>query len=325
MPSKQSIRSYNVLDRRIKKFRQRAGSLDPATFPVKPANWTGFVAFETLWNTEYAQFKQADSAKQEATAQVITATNELFMYCSHYLQVLFLAIKRGEIPASVLALYGLPVSNEPKLPDMDSEAKLLQVASNIISGDAARVAAGGVAMSNPAVAQVEAKLLAYNNLQNTQSITKETFRKEQTDVASIFLQGVEVMRKLYVDIEYNYSDQSHEYINDILREWGMEFYNGPGEEFTTSATVAAGTTFTLSEIALAEGNTITLTLKTNLPGPDGVFACKNTSGGCDTGATALTFNTPVTATYEQLSGDGTQLQLTNMSAVDVVVDVKVVG
>lgn len=320
MASRRPIQSYTTLDRRFKRFRQRLGPALPASHPFKPSNLTAFTSFETLWNTEYAQLKLADSARSSATALVVTATDELFMFCSHYLQVLFLAMKRGEIPFSALALYNLPVSNDPKLPDMDTEAKLLQVASNILEGDAARLAGGGVAMTNPTAAQVSAKLTAYNNLQNAQSQTKENFRKEQTDVANIFLQGAEVMRKLYMDIEYFYNEQSPEYINDVLREWGMEFYNGPGESTTVTVTVEGGATLVVNELLLGPDNKLTVTVKT----PDTKANLCKDPAGCLSGK-QVQYGEAQVISAADLTGPGDQLVITNLGTMAMELEITVEG
>lgn len=321
MSSKRAIQTYTTLDRRIKRFRQRLGLTIPVTSPFKAANLTGFVTFEGKWNTEYPQMKSADSLRQAATALVITSTAELYMFCSHYLQVMFLAMKRGEIPYSALPLYGIPVSNEPKLPDMSSEAKLLQVALDIISGDAARLLAGGVAMSNPTVAQVNTKLTAYNALQLSQSEAKENYRIELTDVVNLFLEGVEVMRKLYVDIEYFYDDQTQEFINDILREWGMEFYNGPGETTVVTVTVPGMSTVVVPGVVIADTNVIVATM--NTPGGTGSL-CKNIAG-CEAGGKPLVYNAPLTINAPDLSGEDDQLAVTNTGAEAIEVELKVVG
>ena len=321
MPSKISIQTYTTLDRRMKKFRQRIGVLNPTTFPFKASNYAGFLAFETLWNTEYPQLKLADSTKQAATGLVVASTTELLMFCSHYLQVMFLAMKRSEIPYAALALYDLPVSEDSKLPDMNTEAKLLQVAANIIEGDAARLAGGGVAMSNPPVAQVAAKLSAYNNLQNSQSVAKESFRKEQTDVANIFLQGVGVMRKLYVDIEYFHDGETQPFINDILREWGVEFYNNPGEETEVVVTLAIGAKEEVAKAVLGGTSKGFISLLTNAaPVKVGIQGRP--------GSQTLTFNQTQEVTYESIGGEAGgsgPIELSNESGVEVQVKVKVVG
>ena len=61
-------------------------------------------------------------------------------------------IKLGTIPASARAFYGLPV-NKAKMPSLNTDDKLLTQAAIVISGDLARKTGGGIAMSNPTIAQ----------------------------------------------------------------------------------------------------------------------------------------------------------------------------
>ena len=61
-------------------------------------------------------------------------------------------IKRGKAPASVRAYYRLPITNR-KMPKMDTDVEILAAADAVLSGDILRVAAGGVVMSSPSIAE----------------------------------------------------------------------------------------------------------------------------------------------------------------------------
>ena len=61
-------------------------------------------------------------------------------------------ITRGKVPASARGYYGLAITNK-KMPKMDTDVELLLAAETVLSGDILRVAAGGIAMSGPTIAE----------------------------------------------------------------------------------------------------------------------------------------------------------------------------
>ena len=68
-------------------------------------------------------------------------------------------ITQGTIPASARVYFSLPV-NRKKMPLINTDDRLLAMATIIISGDLARTKAGGIAMNNPTIAEFT---IVYNN------------------------------------------------------------------------------------------------------------------------------------------------------------------
>lgn len=76
------------------------------------------------------------------------------MYISHFIQVLNLAITRGELHSDIRPLYGMDV-DESKCPKLKSEADVAEWGKKIIAGEELRVSRGGVPMYNPNIAKVK--------------------------------------------------------------------------------------------------------------------------------------------------------------------------
>ena len=76
------------------------------------------------------------------------------MYISHFIQVLNLAVIRGEIKKEQKLLYGLD-PHENIVPDLSTEDNLLMWGKNIIEGEQKRMANGGFPIYNPAINKVK--------------------------------------------------------------------------------------------------------------------------------------------------------------------------
>ena len=75
------------------------------------------------------------------------------LYISHFIQVLNLAVLRDEIKVAHKELYGLPASNT--VPDLLSEASLVEWGKKIIEGEQLRTTQGGIPIYNPTIARVK--------------------------------------------------------------------------------------------------------------------------------------------------------------------------
>ena len=76
------------------------------------------------------------------------------MYISHFIQVLNLAVIRGEIKKEQKLLYGLD-PHQHIVPDLSSEDYLLEWGKKIIEGEQKRMANGGFPIYNPAINKVK--------------------------------------------------------------------------------------------------------------------------------------------------------------------------
>lgn len=244
--------------------------IPPANRPFSEASWTSYQANRTIFLAEYAEHLAADSAQQNATNLLNTVKAEAKLYVSHYYQVINFAILRGEMPTSVRALYGLSVSSE-NVPKLTTEAEILMESTNIINGEAARVAAGGASMSNPTAAQVATKRVAFATANQTQGLAKTAAGKELRDVQNIFDAMAEAYMDLIDELKFANRKLSFAAIRSILREYGMEFRNDTGESTQLEIDLEAGAAVAVTEAPVTDLSQIFLTL---MQGSDGTVSAK---------------------------------------------------
>ena len=88
-------------------------------------------------------YNNQSRASRKHQMNVMTAR----LYISHFIQVLNLAVLRDEIKVAHKELYGLPASNT--VPDLLSEAALVEWGKKIIEGEQQRTTQGGIPIYNP--------------------------------------------------------------------------------------------------------------------------------------------------------------------------------
>lgn len=75
------------------------------------------------------------------------------LYMSHYLKVMNMAIKRGELPADTRNYYGMSENSE-RLQHLNTEKEILAFGQELFDGDSKRVAEGGKYITNPNIGVV---------------------------------------------------------------------------------------------------------------------------------------------------------------------------
>jgi hypothetical protein len=219
---------------------------------------------KTRLNTMQPQFQTAMqnrgnalAAQGGATTLVNSAFAEGRNYISHFIQVFNFGVARNKYPAAHRAYYQLDMNND-KLPALRSEQDITTWGLRISQGDAARIAAGGVAMANPDVAEVDAAILNFNTVNGSQSTLKDAYDTAQEVVEGLREEADKVIKKVWDEVETFYNEETPASKRRNAREWGVVYmsdieltFNFEVKDSATNAPIAN------VEILLEEtGNTV---------------------------------------------------------------------
>jgi hypothetical protein len=208
-----------------------------------------------------------------ATSSKDTSMGVSKMYDSHFFQAFFNGVERGIYPKAHKAFYQLDV-NSSSLPPLVKEADILLWGKNIIDGDAARVLAGGAAMSNPTALEVSAKYTLFLNANNTQSTKKDAYDAAQEVVSGMRTEVDSLILRIWNEVETYYDNEPIESKRRNAREWGVVYVSTRSSKITGLVT-NAGTGGPLEgvNVSIVESGDVvqtgvdgTFTLSTNFTG-----------------------------------------------------------
>ncbi len=142
------------------------------------------------------------------------------MYVSHFIQVLNMAIARGEMKANAREFYGL---KDKKLPQLETTEQILEWGEKIIKGDKKRIESGGSMMQNPraALVKIEYDKLLYASQENKSQMTKDKGSSDYMN--SLRTQADEIILTLWNAIEEHFADLEPEKRREICSEYGISY------------------------------------------------------------------------------------------------------
>lgn len=181
---------------------------------------TRLVAIEGTYKTALLNRGVALAAQTVGTAANDIAKDNLRKFASHFIQVFNLGIARGVYTKQQRSYFQIDVNSEA-LPPLSTESDLLLWAGRIVDGDAARVTAGGAAMSNPTAAQVATALTAFNTSNNAQGNLKSTYDHAQETVAALNTEADAVIKKVWDEVETFYNEEPTPSLRRHAREFGV--------------------------------------------------------------------------------------------------------
>ena len=176
---------------------------------------------QPLYKTAYNDWFTKSNTDVINSAAHEVAAAKLKRTCARFIKVFALAVEDEEFPVGNFQFYHL--DSNGNVPAMDTYSQIADVAANLISGEVARVAAGGAAMSMPAIA----KIIALNNTFTATKNAKNSSVSALT-AASNTLNGLNAVADdtiLFVwnEVETHFSNLPHAALRVQGRLWGIVY------------------------------------------------------------------------------------------------------
>lgn len=187
------------------------------------------------YENQVAQYHANFDSKVSANRQYRHRVRNARMYISHFIQVLNLAVIRGEIKRSQKELYHLnPKSNA--LPDLTTEEGLLEWGQHIIDGEMKRTAAGGFAIYNPSINKVKVHYDMFKEDYTSHLLHKKTHNRVFEDTETLRKQVDTIILDIWDQVEAFYKDELPYAKLQKCQAYGMIYYYRTGEAKLTPQT-----------------------------------------------------------------------------------------
>ncbi len=178
--------------------------------------------------TASEQYRLACSARVRGVGKIDKLQRNASMYVSHFLQVLMMAVERGEIKRSALKLYGMDEGTST-LPNMKSIGGLLRWGRLAVEGEKARVKQGGRPIYNPTIGMVSTHIDIFNDCYQQQKRLKDNIGRALESLKRIRPEVDDVILELWNQIEAHFKDEPPETRFDMCRKFGVVYYYRKGE------------------------------------------------------------------------------------------------
>lgn len=173
--------------------------------------------------TACEQYRVNRAAQVRNARKVDPLLRKAIMYVSHFLQVLFMAVERGEIRRQYLSLYGLE-ADTMVLPNIKTTEGILEWGQKIIEGEQQRVKKGGRAIYNPTIGMVATHFDIFKSAYEAQMRLKKRTSDALERVSLLRPDADEVLLSLWNQIEKHYENEPPEVRFAECRKLGVVYY-----------------------------------------------------------------------------------------------------
>lgn len=177
---------------------------------------------KTNFENTLKQYNADINTQMEKNKEYRAAMEKAATYISHFIQVLFMTVERGEIKEETLEFYGL-LGRNGKVPPLNTEQEILGWGNKIIEGEQKRIQKGGSPIYTPSIAVVKVKIEEFQDvaifMQNLKRISARSYermkaaRKATNDFIS----------KMWNEIEEHLENGSPKHKRQRSQEYGVVY------------------------------------------------------------------------------------------------------
>jgi len=171
-------------------------------------------AFEKAVNEQ----KKAISTQADKNKDYLQAFKKAQMYISHFIQVVNMAIQRGEISSSILDYYKLNGYSK-KLPPLNSEEEIIKWGEKLIEGESQRIYKGMSPITNPTIAVVKVRYEKFLESYRYQKNLQQSNNRALKELADLRPEADDIILNIWNEVEETYKDLP----DDLRREKAMEY------------------------------------------------------------------------------------------------------
>lgn len=187
------------------------------------------VPFENVTMQSKDNYKSSVNANKQYRHMVQNAR----MYISHFIQVLNMAVIRGEIKKELKLLYGLD-PHQHVVPDLSTEESLLEWGKKIIEGEQQRMANGGFPIYNPAINKVKVHYDIFCEHQRQHSFHVMNNERVHGDLTTLRTQADTLILDIWNRVE-DYFKNELPYARLLkCQQYGVIYYYRKGEKRLTA-------------------------------------------------------------------------------------------
>jgi hypothetical protein len=144
------------------------------------------------------------------------------MYISHFIQVMNMAIARGELSPLTRTYYGFK-EDDAKIPSLVSEQDVLKWGENILQGEAKRTMKGLTPITNPTCAVVKVWYENFKEASTNQKTIQKSNTKSVNELNDMRRQADSIILYVWNEVEHKFSDLPEELKREKASEYGISY------------------------------------------------------------------------------------------------------
>ena len=166
--------------------------------------------------------KVAYENQVDKNKEYIRTLKKAKLYISHFIQVVNMAILRGELPSSERSFFNLG-ENDKKAPALNTEQEVIEWGQKIIDGEEIRKAKGRSPVTNPTIAVVRVRYEQFIDAFKFQKTLQKNYHRALEKLAEMRKTADEIILQVWNEVEEFYVDLNDTDKRNKAEDYGLVY------------------------------------------------------------------------------------------------------
>lgn len=207
---------------------QKGRELPPFKLAFSQSTFNKVQAFLPSFTANVRLYKKTCASAIAKGKEYPASYKKAKLYISHFIQVVNMAIARGELHASTRVFYGLGEADN-KVPGMNTEAEVIKWGEQVIAGETERLRKGMAPITNPTIAVVKVRYEQFIEAYRSKTINQKSNMRLLNDVLALRTQADSIIVNVWNEVEAHFADLPDEQRREKAREYGVVYVFRKGE------------------------------------------------------------------------------------------------
>jgi len=201
---------------------KKGKDLPPFKLAFSQSTFAKIELFINSFEKAMINYKAAYNIQVEKSKDYIVHTKKAKLYLSHFIQVVNMAIARGELPEKTRTLYGMDI-DEQKVPALSTEKDLIEWGKKIIDGEAKRIMNSQQPITNPTIAVVKVRYENFVESYNHQKILQQNTQRMLNELDALREKADEIILNIWNEVEASFKDLPDDLKREKCTDYGLVY------------------------------------------------------------------------------------------------------
>ncbi len=206
----------------LKVAYKKGKELPPFKLAFSRSTYAKIELFINSFEKAMINYKAAYNIQIEKNKDYVILMKKAKLYLSHFIQVVNMAITRGELPEKTRTLYGMDI-DEQKVPSLNTEKEMIDWGKKIIEGEAKRIMSGQQPITNPSVAVVKVRFENFVESYNHQKILQQNTTRMLNELDALRAKADDIILNIWNEVEASYKDLPDDLKREKSTDYGLVY------------------------------------------------------------------------------------------------------
>jgi hypothetical protein len=155
---------------------------------------------KAMYETKQAYLNQVNKNKE-----YLRVMKKAKLYISHFIQVVNMAIMRGDLPENERSFFGMR-EDLRKLPVLNAESDIIKWGEKLILGETLRKGKALSPITNPTIAVVKVRYEQFLDAYKFQKTLQKNYQRSQEHLAGMRIKADEIILTIWNEVENSFAD-----------------------------------------------------------------------------------------------------------------------